>query len=151
MPEVGDPAPDFALSSTEGNLHLRDLVSKGKLLLSFYFEDSTPLCSSELSVFKQDYDLILELGARVIAISADSLESHQAFAARLGGLPFPLASDEKLDAAKAYGVVDESGKRSRRAVFVIGGDGTVLYVEPWFQPGNPAQYEAIFRALGMEG
>ena len=51
---------------------------------------------------------------------------------------------------EAYGVVDESGKRSRRAVFVIERGGNIAHVEPWFQPGNPGQYEAIFRALGFE-
>jgi peroxiredoxin Q/BCP len=149
MPEVGDPAPDFTLPSTEGELHLSDQISKGKILLAFYYEDSTPTCSSELSVFKKDYDLIDELGAQVVAVSADTLDSHRDFVDRLGGLPFPLAADENLEAANAYGVVDDSGRRSRRAVFVIDGDGAIAHVEPWFQPGNPAQYEAIFRALGI--
>ena len=53
--------------------------------------------------------------------------------------------------ASAYGVVDDAGKRSRRAVFVIDTGGRILHAEPWFQPGNPGQYEAIFRALGFDG
>lgn len=60
-------------------------------------------------------------------------------------------SDSSLEAARAYGVADEAGKRSRRAVFVIDTGGRILHAEPWFQPGNPGQYEAIFRALGFEG
>ncbi len=63
------------------------------------------------------------------------------------GLPFPLASDERLEAAGAYGVVDETGRRSRRAVSVIDREGEIAHVEPWFQPGNPSQCESIFRAL----
>jgi len=93
---------------------------------------------------------VRELGAEVIAVSADSLESHEAFAERLGGVPFPLGSDERLEAAASYGVVDDSGKRSRRAVFVIDRGGRILHAELWFQPGNPGQYEAIFRTLGLE-
>ena len=65
-------------------------------------------------------------------------------------MPFPLVSDEKLEAARAYGVLDEAGKRSRRAVFVIDKGGTILHVVPWFEPGNPSQYEDIFVALGFE-
>lgn len=150
MPAVGDDAPNFILPSTLGELNLRELTSKGKVLLAFYYEDNTPLCSSEVSVFKEDYTIVEELGVQLVAVSADSVASHRGFAERLGGLPFPLASDELLEAAKAYDVVDDSGKRSRRAVFVIDRAGKILHVERWFQPGNPSQYEAIYRALGFE-
>ena len=150
MPEVGDEAPDFSLPSTAGELRLHELAAGKKVLLAFYTEDNTPLCSSEVSVLKEDYEIVQQLGAAVVAVSADSLESHRRFAERLGGLPFPLASDERLEAAKAYDVVDETGKRSRRAVFVIDRGGKVVHVVPWFQPGNPSQYEDIFRALGFE-
>ncbi len=150
MPEAGDEAPDFALPSTAGELRLSQLVAGKKVLLAFYSEDNTPLCSSEVSVLKEDYELVQQLGAEVVAVSADSLESHREFSQRLGGLPFPLASDERLEAATAYGVLDETGKRSRRAVFVIERGGRIAYVVPWFQPGNPSQYEAIFGALGFD-
>jgi peroxiredoxin Q/BCP len=148
--EVGAKAPDFVLPSTSGELRLRDLTTGGQLVLAFYAEASTPLCSSEVSVLKEDYELVQELGAEVVAISADGLEAQQEFARRLGGLPFPLASDERLEAAAAYGVVDETGRRSQRAVFVIDREGEISHVEPWFQPGNPSQYESIFRALGFD-
>jgi peroxiredoxin Q/BCP len=150
MPEPGEPAPDFTLPSTSGDVRLAELTNHSKLVLAFYYEDATPICSNELSMLRDDYEMVRELGAEVIAISADSLDSHEAFAERLGGLPFPLASDEGLTAAKAFDVVDEAGKRSRRAVFVIDRGGSVLHVERWFQPGNPTQYEAIFRALGLD-
>jgi len=150
MPELGEQAPNFRLPSTKGEITLSDLTSKGKVLLAFYSEDDTPLCASELSVLKEDYEIIQQLGAEVVGISADSLESHRDFEQRLGGLPFPLASDEKLEAIKAYGVANESGKRSRRAIFVIDKGGTVLHQITWFQPGNPSQYEEIFLALGFE-
>ena len=149
-PEAGDAAPDFELPSTQGTLRLKDLTAVKKVLLAFYTEDNTPLCSSEVSVFKEDYELVQQLRAEVVAVSADSLDSHVDFADELGGVPFPLVSDEGLEAAKAYGVADEAGKRSRRAVFVIDKGGTILHVVPWFQPGNPSQYEDIFMALGFE-
>jgi thioredoxin-dependent peroxiredoxin len=150
MPEVGDEAPDLTLPSTSGEVRLSDLTNYSKLVLAFYYEDATPTCTNELSMLRDDYAMVRELGAQVLAVSADPLESHKAFAERLGGVPFPLASDEQLEAAKAFDVVDDAGKRSRRAVFVIDHGGKILHAEGWFQPGNPAQYEAIFRALGME-
>lgn len=150
MPSPGDAAPDFELPSTNGVLRLSDMTADKKLVLAFYTEDDTPLCSSELSIFKEDHELVRQVGAEVVAVSADSLESHEGFADRLGGIPFPLVSDERLEAASAYGVVSDDGKRSRRAVFVIDKGGTVLHVVPWFQPGNPGHYEGIFKALGFE-
>ena len=149
-PKAGDAAPDFELPSTKGTLRLKDLTAAKKVLLAFYTEDNTPLCSSEVSVLKEDYELVQQLRTEVVAVSADSLDSHVDFADELGGVPFPLVSDEELEAAKAYGVVDEAGKRSRRAVFVIDKGGTILHVVPRFQPGNPTQYEDIFVALGFE-
>lgn len=148
--EAGDRAPDFSLPSTQGALRLSELTTRKKVLVAFYVEDGTPLCSNEISLFKEDYDLLEQLGAEVVGISADDLQSHQRFADKLGGLPFPLAYDEALEAARAFGTLDDSGKRSRRAVFVVDKGGAILHAVPWFQPGNPSQYEEIFVALGFE-
>jgi peroxiredoxin len=150
MAEVGDRAPDFTLPGTNGDVRLSDVWSRGKVVLAFYTEDNTPLCSNEVAMLRDDYDVVRELGAEVVAVSADEMDSHRDFAERLGGVPFVLASDQMLEAAQAYGVVDDSGKRSRRAVFVIDEGGTIVHAERWFQPGNPTQYEAVFRALGLE-
>ncbi len=150
MPDVGDRAPDLALQTTRGELRLSELTAESKVLLAFYTEDFTPLCSNEISVLKDDFEIVDSLNARVIALSTDSLESHQEFEESLGGLPFPLASDEDLAAAKAYAVVDDGEKRSRRAIFVIDKGGEIIHAEPWFQPSNPSQYEEIFRALGFD-
>lgn len=151
MVEVGEQAPDFELPGTAGVVRLSGLFEHKKVVVAFYAEDNTPLCSSEVAMLRDDYAVIQELGAEVIAISVDSLESHSDFARRIGGLPFPLASDSGLEVARAYGVVDEARRRSRRAVFVIDVGGRILHAEQWFQPGNPGQFEAIFRALGFDG
>jgi len=150
MPDAGDNAPDFVLPSTDGDVRLSEVTATSKVLLAFYTEDFTPLCANEVSVFKDDFEIVESLGARVFAISADHLDSHREFADSLGGVPFPLVADEKLAAARAYDVVDDGEKRSRRAVFVIDRGGTILHAERWFQPANPTQYEDIFRALGFQ-
>jgi peroxiredoxin Q/BCP len=149
-PKAGDPAPAFRLPSTQGEVSLDDLRGR-RIVLAFYTEDGTPTCSNEISMLKDAYEMLTEFGASVVALSADDLRSHSAFAERIGGLPFPLASDVTLDAARAYGVVDESDpQRSGRAIFVIDRDGAVMLAIPHFQPGNLSQVEAIFAALGAE-
>ena len=150
-PQPGEPAPDFTLPSTQGDISLRDLTRDKKVVLAFYFQDATPICSGEVSALKEDYDLIRDLGAEVVAISADSLASHEAFAQRLGGFPFPLASDSDLAVTRLYDVLDETGKRSRRAIFVIDRGGIILRTIGWYQPTNVAQYEEMLHALGFEG
>jgi peroxiredoxin len=152
-PAAGDRAPDFRLATTQGEVVLSDLLAGGApVVLVFYFEDGTPSCETELRIFRDAAETLNETNARVIAISADSLASHDAFGARLGGVPFPLASDVALDAARAYGVVDEGDdRRSRRAVFVVAPDGSVALAIPHFQPNNIGQVEEIFGALAGTG
>jgi peroxiredoxin Q/BCP len=146
-----DPAPDFALPSTQGDLRLADLLRDGPLLLAFYFEDATPTCSTEVAALKDAHDALREHGASVVAVSADSIESHRAFAERLGGLPFPLAPDADLAVARAYGVVaEDDSRRRRRALFVIHRDATITYAANPFSPNNLSQFEAALRALGLD-
>lgn len=148
MLHVGDPAPNFALPTTSGRASLTGYAGK-KLVLLFYTEDGTPGCSQELVAFREEYQTIQGAGADVLAVSADSLDSHRDFCARLGGCPFPLASDPDLQAARSYGVLAEGGKRSVRAVFVIGPDGKVLHAIHWYQPSNAGQFLEVFQALGV--
>lgn len=151
-PEAGQRAPHFRLSSTEGDVSLSAMLAAGgRVVLAFYYEDATPSCETEIAMLRDAHEMLREFGARVVAVSADTLESHRAFDERLGGVPFPLASDAALEAARAYGVVDEGDeKRSRRAVFVIDRDALVLLALPHFQPNNLSQVEAVFAALGGE-
>ena len=150
MPEKGDLAPDFTLPTLAGEFHLAQALHEGPVVVAFYAEDSTPACTQELAAFRDEYDTLKEFGARVIAISADSLDSHEKMDRRLSGLPFPLATDEDLSVAKSYGVADEAGVRCHLAVFVVYTDGVVAHANPWYQPRNPAQFLDVFTALGLE-
>jgi len=149
-PRPGGTAPDFRLPSTEGEIHLAALAAARKVVLAFYAEDGTPACTSELEGFRAEYDLIRELGAGVIGISRDDLASHRAFSERVGGFPFPLASDEDMAVGEAYGVADRESRRHRRAVFVLDRGGGVLHVDTHFQPGSVPAMTALFEALGLE-
>lgn len=147
-PAAGEPAPDFTLPSTSGEVRLSDVLREGPVILVFYVEDATPGCRTQLGALREDYDLVRELGARVLAVSTDPLASHEMFAAQITP-PFPLLSDEGGAVARVYGVYDEAERRARRSVFVIDPDGHVRLSLPWFNTANTAQYEQIFRALGL--
>ncbi len=149
MPEIGEPAPDFVLPGTGGEVRLSELNAGKKVVLAFYQEDSTPGCTTQLSAFKEEYPTLRDLGAAVIGISADSLDSHQTFCDRQGGFPFPLAADQGLSVARAYDVLSEDGKRSRRAVYIINERGIIIHKIPWYQPGNVGQFLEVLQALGL--
>ena len=147
---AGDRAPTFTVETTEGPRTLDALLREGALVLLFYAEDLTPTCTTQLCGFRDEHETLRELGASVLGVSADSLESHRRFVERLGGLPFPIAADGALELAAAYGVVDEENRRSHRAVFVIGADGIVVEANPRYQPAVMDQFAAVFRALGLD-
>lgn len=146
MSSGADRAGDFTLPAVPRTVDTAVLRRGSKLLLVFYTEDSTPLCTRELQPFVADYASIRELGAEVVAISSDDLDSHRRFAERLD-IPFPLASDADLVVSKAYGVADTEQRRSRRAVFVVAEDGTILHANRRYTPSNPSEYEAAVAAL----
>ena len=148
---AGDRAPAFTVETTEGARGLDELLADGPLVLVFYSEDATPTCTTQVASFRDEHDTLRRLGANVLGVSADSLDSHRRFVERLGGLPFPIAADLDLALARAYGVVDEEGRRSHRAVFVIGTDGVVIEAIPNYQPAVMEHFAAVFAALGLGG
>jgi peroxiredoxin Q/BCP len=151
MPDVtaGSAAPPLHLSSTAGEVTLEGLTSGGRrLVLAFFTEASTPTCTTEIEMLRDAHDMLAEFNSAVLGVSADPLDALEAFA-NDNAVPFPLASDSSLEAARAYGVADEEARRSRRAIFVID-EGTVRLAIAPFQPGNISQVEAVFTVLGDE-
>ena len=143
----GAPLPDLILDGPEGPVRLHD--ASGPLIVAFYAEDATPICTAQLCAFRDDFDLIQETGATLLAISADDRTSHTRFGVA-HSFPFPLLSDPDLDAARAFGVVDDSGRRILRAVFVAGPDRVIRAAMPHYNPANPNQFQAVFEAIGLD-
>ncbi len=101
--KVGDRAPDFTgLSDDGGKISLSDKLKDGPVVLYFYPKDETPGCVAEACSFRDRWDEITRLGATVLGVSSDSLESHRKFKSNRK-LPFTLISDESKDIRKAYG------------------------------------------------
>lgn len=143
-------APVLELDGTDGRRPLRPQQGK-YLLLLFYQEDGTPTCTTELTSFREEADLLVELGLEVVGVSTDDLASHRHFIEWLGQLPFPLLSDPGGVAARAFGAWDESAGRALRAVFVIDADGGVVHSVCPYNPTDLTAFEGIFRAVGFEG
>jgi len=120
---VGSPAPDFTTTAQDGtSVHLALL--KGKpVVVYFYPKDETPGCTKEACSFRDAWDALAQKGVVMIGVSADTDDSHKAFAAH-HKLPFLLVSDSNGKLAKSFGVPFDGGYTARQS-FVIGADGLV--------------------------
>ena len=125
---VGDTAPDFTLTSQKGeNVTLSQFRGKKNVVLYFYPKDETPDCTREACTFRDAYELFTDLGAEVIGVSADTVESHKAFAEH-HGLPFTLLSDVDNAVRKLYGASSTLGIIPGRVTFIIDKKGVVRHV-----------------------
>ena len=123
---VGDPAPTFTLPSTGGGeASLSNYLGK-PLVIVFYPGDDTPVCTKQLNSYNDDLSQFEALNAQVVAISGQSVESHEKFADK-HGFKFPLLADTDKSVAAAYGTLGPLGF-PRRSVFIVDGDGIVRYV-----------------------
>ena len=121
-------APDFSLPSQKGGVvHLRDLLGAGGVVLYFYPKDNTPGCTAEAKAFRDSYEVIKEMGADVVGISSDSVDSHLDFSSRCD-LPFTLLSDPGGRVRSLYGVPSTLGFLPGRVTYVIDSRGVVRHV-----------------------
>jgi thioredoxin-dependent peroxiredoxin len=127
--KAGDRAPDFTLPNQAGSpIKLKDLLSKGPVVLYFYPKDDTPGCTAEACSFRDAYEDFKEAGAEVVGISSDSAGAHRAFADK-HRLPFTLVSDEGGKVRKLYGVPGNMlGLVPGRVTYVIDAGGVVRHV-----------------------
>lgn len=98
----GSPAPKFKLESDGGErVALGDFAGQW-LVVYFYPKDNTPGCTREAQAFTAAMGRLKKLGAQVVGISKDSVDSHCSFRDKIG-IRFPLLSDPDLAAHHAYG------------------------------------------------
>jgi peroxiredoxin Q/BCP len=129
--EVGGPAPGFALDGTDGTDEGRRRYAledyRGQVVvLVFYPGDNTPVCTRQLNAYTDDIERFRDVGALVLAISPQSVASHDEFSGRQGGFAFPLLADPDKAVGEAYGIVGPLGFY-RRSVFVVDGEGVVRW------------------------
>jgi len=127
---IGDKAPDFKVKGV-----LRAKVAEyslssypGKwLVLFFYPADFTFICPQK-SPASAKWPRSFRVRTRLIlGASVDSIDSHRAWAEELGGLEYPLLSDEDKTLSRAYGVLNEKEGVSLRATFIINPTGVISY------------------------
>jgi peroxiredoxin len=143
----GSQAPEFELRSTpDQKVSLAEFRGQ-PLILAFYPEDWSPVCSDQLALYQELLPEFQRFDAALMGISVDGVWCHLAFA-QDRNLHFPLLADfePKGEVARAYQVYRHQDGTSERALYVIDAKGTVQwsYVSPvGVNPGA----DGILRAL----
>lgn len=126
--QIGDRIPDFTLTSATGEtVNISDFIGKKPLVIYFYPKDDTPGCTAESCAFRDSYQVFQDMGAEVIGISGDSVESHQKFAQKYN-LPFILLSDTQNSVRKQFGVPATLFVLPGRVTYVTDKEGIVRHI-----------------------
>jgi peroxiredoxin Q/BCP len=130
MLKEGDVAPEFSTRDERGNLiKLSDLRGQ-RVVLYFYPKDDTPGCTKEACSFRDQFQDYKDAGIKVLGVSLDDEESHQAFISKYN-LPFTLLSDTDHAVSDAYGVYGEQSWGGKtfmgvsRKTFLIDEEGKI--------------------------
>jgi len=131
--EVGQQAPDFEFTATDGaTKKLSDLRGE-KIILYFYPKDNTPGCTAQACNLRDAYTDFQSSGIQVIGVSADSEKKHENFKSKYD-LPFPLVADTEKQVINDYGVWGKKKFMGRefdgihRTTFIIDEQGKVEHV-----------------------
>jgi peroxiredoxin len=149
--EPGSAAPDFELPNHRGEA--TKLADLGRpLLLCFYPNDFSPVCSDQLTAYQQRKEDFDALGATLVGVSVDQTWTHNAFR-KANGLEFTLLSDfhPKGEMASAYGAYLPDWGTTNRSVVLVGDDGTVRWAHEMATPVEFPAPEVLFDALGEHG
>lgn len=126
--KVGDTAPNFYGLTSDGS-KLTDFRGRKNVVLYFYPKDDTPGCTKEACSFRDNLKTIREMGAEIVGISVDDVDSHKKFAEKFH-LPFPLVSDPDKKIATAYGVLRDPPTMTNRVTFIIDKNGKIANIFP---------------------
>ncbi len=120
----GERAPDFALPDQNGRFHrLSDLRGK-TVVLSFYPQDFTYMCSAVAVDFDRQTPAFAAREAVVFSVSVQPVASKQRFASQFG-MKHPLLADSDRAVVRAYRVLNRDGLAAR-VTFIIGPNGRIL-------------------------
>jgi alkyl hydroperoxide reductase subunit AhpC len=151
--QLGDTAPDFTADSTEGEINFHEWLGDGWGILFSHPKDFTPVCTTELGEVSRLKDEFAKRGAKVIGLSVDSVESHQAWSQDIEDatnhkLNYPLIGDEDRKVADLYGMIHPNALETLtvRSVFVIGPDKKVKLTIT-YPASTGRNFEEILRVL----
>src|SRR5258706_4270541 len=140
--QVGAKAPDFAAAASMGGKQfkfaLADALKKGPVVLYFYPAAFTPGCTIEAHNFADAMDDFEKLGATVIGVSHDTIQTLDKFSLTECRSKFPVAADADASIMKSYDSVSRGDPEyAQRTSYVISPAGQVLFT---YTAGDPTHH-----------
>ena len=130
--DIGEPAPAFvtqaALGGTVYSFSLADSLKKGPVVLYFFPAAYSEDCSVEAHYFADATEEFKQLGASVIGVSGDDIETLTKFSVQVCQSRFPVASDKTQAIMKSFDAVMQTRPEyANRISYVIAPNGTVVF------------------------
>lgn len=140
--DIGESAPQFtAQAALAGNLvrySLSDELKKGPVVLYFFPSAFSTGCSIEAHNFAEALEEYQALGASVIGVSRDDIETQKRFSVSECRGKFAVASDTDQSIMKSYdAVLFFRSDYANRVSYVIAPTGKVIYQ---YTSLNPAKH-----------
>ena len=124
---IGDPAPDFTLSATNGTtLSLSAYRGSQNVLIAFVPLAFTSTCTAEMCAFTEEFAKFESHDVAVIPISVDSVPTLKEYKAK-HAIAMEMASDFRREASRAFGVLNEEQFYSNRSYFLVDKAGVVRW------------------------
>ena len=134
----GDAAPLFttpaALAGQVFEFDLAQALAKGPVVLYFYPKAFTRGCTIEANAFAEASPKFAALGARVIGLSHDDIETLKRFSTEACRDQFAVGSDPKARTIKAYSARSVLPGMAKRISYVIGQDGKIAFTHEGSDP-----------------
>jgi peroxiredoxin len=134
----GDAAPDFATEAALGGKEFRfalaDALKKGPVVLYFFPKSFTKGCTAEAHLFAEATDKFSALGATVVGISNDDIETQKRFSSEECRNKFAVASDHDTVIAKQYDAKLTAMPMADRISYVISPEGKIVYAYASMDP-----------------
>jgi alkyl hydroperoxide reductase subunit AhpC len=132
---LGDIAPDFTATSTEGTIRFHEHLGDGWGILFSHPADHTPVCTTELGTVAKLKDEFTKRNVKVLALSVDPLDKHRDWVNDINQtqrttVNFPLIADEDRKVAELYDMIHPASSENFtvRSVFIIGPDKKIKLI-----------------------
>ncbi len=126
---LGDTAPDFTATTTEGQINFYEFLGDSWGVLFSHPADYTPVCTTELgrtALLKEEFAKRI---VKVLAVSVDPLDKHHGWVKDINetqncSVDFPIIADESREVANLYDMIhpNASATATVRSLFIIGPD-----------------------------
>lgn len=150
---LGDTAPNFKATTTEGEIDFYEYLGNGWSILFSHPADYTPVCTTELGKTAALQEEFAKRNTKVLAVSVDPLDKHKGWVNDINetqnvNVGFPLIADEDRTVANLYDMIhpNASATATVRSLFIIGPDKTIKLIIT-YPASTGRNFQEVLRVL----